>query len=78
MALNYSSPSHAFGSIALAVPSMDALLDNMVDDQRFVLHLDGKQIAKVQWHSGLAARSELRRCLDGKPYTVSQIDLIAD
>ena len=77
-ALNYSSPGHAFGSIALAVPSMDALLDNMVDDQRFVLHLDGKQIAKVQWHSGLAARSELRRCLDGKPYTVSQIDLIDD
>ncbi|MDP5016273.1 hypothetical protein FJR11_17870 [Anabaena sp. UHCC 0187] len=75
-AFNYSNPDHSFGSIAVAVPTMDALLTNMEDVQRFDLQIDGKSIAKIMWHSGLVAKAELRKCLNGEPYAVTQIDLI--
>ena len=75
-ALNYSSPNHAFGSIVFPVPTIDALLTNMEDIQRFDLQINGKSIAKIRWHSGLAASAELRKCVNGKPYAVTQIDLL--
>lgn len=75
-ALNYSNLDHSFGSIAVAVPSIDALLTNMEDVQSFDLQIAGKSIAQINWHSGLAARTELRNCLSGKPYSVTQIDLL--
>jgi len=75
-AWNYSTPNLPFGSIALAVPTIDALLTNMEDVQSFDLQMDGKPIAKIKWHSGLAVRAELRKCLSGKPYSVTQIDLL--
>lgn len=75
-AFNYSSPDHSFGSIAVAVPTIDALLTNMENDIRFDLQIDGKSIAKLLMHNGLAARTELRKCLSGKPYAVTQIDLL--
>jgi hypothetical protein len=75
-AFNYSNPDLPFGSIVVAVPSIDALLTNMEDVQRFDLQIDGKSVAKIRWHSGLAARAELRKCLSGKPYSVTQIDLL--
>ena len=75
-AFNYSNPDLPFGSIVVAVPSIDALLTNMEDVLRFDLQMAGKSIAKIRWHSGLAARNELRKCLSGKPYTVTHIDLL--
>lgn len=75
-ALNHSSPSHSFGEIIMPVPTIDALLSNMEDVQRFDLQINGKSIAKIRWHSGLAASAELRKCVNGKPYAVTQIDLL--
>ena len=77
-AFNYSTPGHSFGSIAVAVPTIDALLNNMEDVQRFDLQIDGKSIAKIAWFNGFAARAEFRKCLRGEPYAVTQIDGIPD
>jgi hypothetical protein len=77
-AFNYSNPNHSFGSIAVAVPTIDALLTNMEDVQHFDLQIDGKSVAKIIWHSGLIVRDELRKCLNGEPYSVTQIDLLGE
>ncbi|MEE3717220.1 hypothetical protein V2H45_10720 [Tumidithrix elongata RA019] len=75
-ALNYSNPNHSFGSIVVALTAIDPVLTSMEDFQHFDLQIDGKSIAKIDWHSGLAARDELSKCLNGKPYSVTQIDLL--
>jgi len=75
-AFNYSPPNMPFGAIAFAVPTMDAALSNMKDVQVFKVEMDGKPVAKINWHSGLAATKELRRCMNGQPYTVTTIDIM--
>jgi hypothetical protein len=75
-AFNYSPPNIPFGAIAFAVPTMDAALSNMTDVQALKVEIDGKPVAKINWHSGLAASRELRRCMDGQPYTVTTIDIM--
>lgn len=77
-ALNFSSPGHSFGSLALLVPSMEALLEGMEDVISFRLEAEGKPIASVRWHSGLLARSEIKRCMSGQPYSVSQLDILGN
>lgn len=62
-AFNYRLPNEEYGAIALAVPSIEAALQGMEDVHRFELALGGKAVANVQWHNGLAARDELRRCV---------------
>jgi hypothetical protein len=75
-ALNQSSPGLPFGSIIVPIKTMDALLTGMQDVQNLDLQMDGKSISKIDWHSGLAVRNELSKCLNGKPYSVTQIDLL--
>jgi hypothetical protein len=75
-AWNYSTPNQPFGSILVTVPTIDALVSNMDDVLSFDLQMEGKPIAKIKWHSGQAASTELRNCLSGKPYSVTQIDLL--
>lgn len=62
-AFNYKLPGDAYGAIALAVPSLDALLDNMLDTHGLEISMQGKQVAKVDWTGGFAARDQLRRCV---------------
>ena len=75
-AFNYSPPNMPFGAIVFAVPTMDAALSNMKEVQIFKVEMDGKPVAKIRWHSGLTASRELRRCLNGQPYTVTTIDIM--
>ncbi len=75
-ALNQSTPGLPFGSIIVPIKTIDALLTGMEDVQSLDLQMDGKSIAKIRWHSGLAVRDELRKCVSGKPYAVTQIDLM--
>lgn len=75
-AFNYSPPNMPFGAIAFAVPTMDAALANMKNVQVFKVEMAGKPVAKIDWHSGLAASGELRRCVNGQPYTVTTIDIM--
>jgi hypothetical protein len=73
--INYSNPNDSFGSIILTI-QLEATLKDMEDVQRFNLQIDGKPIAKIMWHSGLTLRDEFRKCLNGQPYSVRQIDLL--
>jgi hypothetical protein len=75
-AVNYSPPNIPLGAIAFPVPTMDAALSGMKDVQALKVEIDGKPVAKINWHSGLAASRELRRCMDGQPYTVTTIDIM--
>jgi hypothetical protein len=54
--------------LAFAVPSIEALMGGMEDDWSFEVSYDGKTIAAIEWHDGLKARDELRKCLAGKPF----------
>jgi len=52
--------------IKFAVPTIDAALAGMEDRLRFRIDHEGKQVFDLEWHSGLAARDMLKRCLAGE------------
>lgn len=62
-AFNTYNPTSGMGGITLAVPDINALLDNMLDVHAFSLTVGGKQVASVEWTGGLAARDRLKRCV---------------
>jgi hypothetical protein len=49
--------------ITFAVPSIEAALQGMEDKLDFHLQYEGQGIGSIEWHSGLAARDELKKCL---------------
>lgn len=59
------------GVISLPVPTIQALMDGMEDNYRFVIKYNGNQIADIEWNKGFLARSELSKCLAGSttPFT---------
>ena len=65
-AFNNFTPGDEYGFIAFAVPSVEALLGGMEDVQEFELEIDGKAVAKVDWHSGLMAQKKLADCVNAK------------
>jgi hypothetical protein len=68
-ALNYAVPGSEFGTISLVVPTIDAALAGMEDIQSFDVAIAGKSVAQIEWHSGLAARDNLRKCLSARAKT---------
>jgi hypothetical protein len=52
--------------LAFAVPDIEALMAGMKDDWRFDVSYEGKSIASIEWHDGLMARDELKKCLAGR------------
>ena len=54
--------------IVFAVPSIEALMGGMEDQWSFEVSYEGQSIANVEWHDGLKARDELKKCLAGKPF----------
>ncbi|WP_309732802.1 hypothetical protein [Chamaesiphon sp. OTE_75_metabat_556] len=77
-AFNYTMPKLPFGVIAFAVPTIDAALAGMEDVQNFDVKIDGKSVAKTMWHSGLKMKDEFRKCLNGQPYSVTEIDIVPE
>lgn len=77
-AFNYSVPDLPFGVISFAVPTIEAALAGMEDVQSFDIQIAGRSIAKTTWHSGLQVRDEFRKCLDGQPYSVTNIDIVPE
>jgi hypothetical protein len=62
-ALNFAVPGVAFGAIGLTVPSIEAAIGSMLDDERMSITLDGTEVASVAWSQGHAARDRLRDCV---------------
>lgn len=49
----------ALADVIVAVPDYQALLDGMLDEHEFILHVQGREVFRQKWHGGLAARDEL-------------------
>lgn len=54
--------------LAFAVPSIAALMQGMEDTWAFDVTYQGSSIANIEWHDGLRARTELKKCLAGIPF----------
>lgn len=54
--------------IVFAVPTIEALMGGMEDNWSFDVIYQGQSIASIEWHDGLKARDELKRCLAGKDF----------
>ncbi len=53
------------GVISLPVPTIQALMDGMEDNYRFVISYNGQTISDIEWQKGFLAREELKKCLSG-------------
>ncbi|MES2986824.1 MAG: hypothetical protein V4808_02860 [Pseudomonadota bacterium] len=62
-AFNTFNPAAGMGGITLAVPTVSALLDNMLEVHSFTVTLGGKAVAQVEWNGGHAARDKLKACI---------------
>ena len=63
-ATSSSGKSEKWGVIFFGVPSMEAGINGMEETQKFGIAIDGKTVAEIEWNGGLAARNELKQCLD--------------
>ncbi|MFT3810986.1 MAG: hypothetical protein QM698_13790 [Micropepsaceae bacterium] len=52
-----------YGIVFFAVPSAEAALGGMVDQQGFGVAMDGRDVAAIEWTGGLAARDDLSACI---------------
>lgn len=68
-ALNYTiGTSWPTPVVVFAVPTIEAAREGMEDKLDFHVQYEGQNIVDVEWHSGLSARDELKKCLAGKPF----------
>jgi hypothetical protein len=59
--------------ITFVVPTVEAALAGMTDRLAFKIEHQGRQVFALDWHSGLAARERLKRCLQGEPVNGSEV-----
>ena len=52
-----------FGTLVFAVPTMDAALAGMVDQQEFAIAISDKEVFRMTWKDGVKAGEELRKCV---------------
>ena len=52
--------------IQFPVPTIDAALAGMEDRLNFRIEYQGSNIFELEWHSGLAARDMMKKCLQGE------------
>lgn len=62
-ALNFSVPNIQAGAIGLTVPNIDAALNTMLDVEHFIVEMNGRAVADIDWTGGLAARTKLKQCV---------------
>lgn len=65
-ALNFSVPRIPAGAIGLTVPDIDAALNTMLDVEHFIVEMDGRTVADIDWTGGLAARAKLQQCVSNR------------
>lgn len=54
--------------IVFAVPTIEALMSGMEDNWSFDVIYQDQSIASIEWHDGLKARDELKKCLAGRSF----------
>ncbi|SPP65859.1 hypothetical protein [Nitrospira lenta] len=59
--------------IQFAVPTIDAALAGMEEKLNFKIEYQGSKVFELEWHSGLAARDMLKRCLKGENVTGKEV-----
>lgn len=64
-AFSYTDEKLGMGVIDVAVPTIDAALGSMADNQPFKLEIDGATVLEIAWNNGLMARDRLRSCVGG-------------
>lgn len=52
--------------IQFVVPTIEAAIEGTEDKLNFRIDYEGKKIFELEWHSGLAARDMLKKCLKGE------------
>jgi hypothetical protein len=52
--------------IKFAVPTIEAALAGMEDRLNFRIDFEGNKVFELEWHSALAARDTLKKCLAGE------------
>lgn len=62
---NYKLPNYQYAAISFAIPSAQALFDNMLEKEHFIIEKDGKKIVEAEWQDGLKARDQLKNCATG-------------
>lgn len=67
-AFNYTLGESQNPVIVFAVPTIEAAMDAMEEKMDFHLQYEGINIGDIEWHSGLKAREELKKCLAGQPF----------
>lgn len=59
-----SSPEmRGLGTLIFAVPSMNAALAGMADEQEFAISIEGQEVFRMSWKDGVEARNQLRDCI---------------
>jgi hypothetical protein len=64
--LNHAYNEFAFGVLSIPVPSLDALVGAMAEDQHFRIEIDGRIVFNTAWNDGLRVREALRQCAQGR------------
>ncbi|BBU63855.1 hypothetical protein MSC49_37900 (plasmid) [Methylosinus sp. C49] len=59
--------SAKIGMIIFAVPSTQALLDSIEEQQDYSVELDGQEVIHGKWRSGATARRWLSNCVGKRP-----------
>lgn len=65
-AFNYRMPQTERGAVAIATPTMAALVDNMLDDHSFELSIAGDKVFEIAWRDAAASRNALAQCVAGR------------
>lgn len=64
-AFNWMDPGSGLGSIAFAMPTLDAAIEGMADQAEVAVEVDGRRVYRLTYHSGKEASAALARCARG-------------
>lgn len=59
---NFTASGMNVGTVAFAIPSLEAAVQGLEDEAEIAVDVDGKRIYMLKYHSGHQASTELERC----------------
>jgi hypothetical protein len=64
-AVNYPLKDIKYGSIFIEIQSLQSAIDNMKDQMRISISMDGKDFFDISWQNGSQAKDKLVKCARG-------------